>query len=147
MSVALPARLHSNSPLAPGHPLGILCKASKAAQALALPTRIPGTCSGFCRIRACHTTSKIRCISHWRTRRFWNVALGGTAGAGGVLNSPPPSWTPAQGELVLKVDGKFKVRESVLFVVFRHCLRIWTFSRGKVPLLSPIIVLPSCWLR
>lgn len=47
-----------------------------------------------------------------------NVALGiGGVGAGGmgngmgngVLHSPPPSWTPALGELVLKVDGKFKV--------------------------------------
>ena len=46
-----------------------------------------------------------------------NVALGiGGAGASvsnvmgnGVLHSPPPSWTPALGELVLKVDGKFKV--------------------------------------
>ena len=42
-----------------------------------------------------------------------NVALG-TAGNNnhansGVLHSPPPSWTPALGELVLKVDGKFKV--------------------------------------
>jgi hypothetical protein len=49
---------------------------------------------------------------------LWNVALGSTplGGAMGpgappsVLNSPPPSWTPALGELVLKVDGKFKVR-------------------------------------
>ena len=48
-----------------------------------------------------------------------NVALGtGNGGGGngmgngmgnGVLHSPPPSWTPALGELVLKVDGKFKV--------------------------------------
>ena len=27
------------------------------------------------------------------------------------MNSPPPSWTPALGELVLKVDSKFKVRK------------------------------------
>jgi hypothetical protein len=48
---------------------------------------------------------------------LWNVALGstpfsGAAGPGGhpaVMSSPPPSWTPALGELVLKVDGKFKV--------------------------------------
>ncbi len=45
-----------------------------------------------------------------------NVALGSGIGASvgnalgnGVLHSPPPSWTPAMGELVLKVDGKFKV--------------------------------------
>ncbi|KAH9056754.1 hypothetical protein EDB87DRAFT_1779611 [Lactarius vividus] len=51
-----------------------------------------------------------------------NVALGtggGGGGAGngmsnGVLHSPPPSWTPALGELVLKVDGKFKKIISVL---------------------------------
>jgi hypothetical protein len=46
---------------------------------------------------------------------LWSVALGSTAlgGApgGGVLGSPPPSWTPALGELVLKVDSKFKVRK------------------------------------
>ncbi|KAF8496819.1 hypothetical protein F5888DRAFT_1702774 [Russula emetica] len=50
---------------------------------------------------------------------LWNVALGstalgGTAGGGGLLNSPPPSWTPAQGELVLKVDSKFKKIISTL---------------------------------
>ncbi|KAH9961401.1 hypothetical protein BGW80DRAFT_1359800, partial [Lactifluus volemus] len=47
---------------------------------------------------------------------LWSVALGstplgGTAGPvghPGPLNSPPPSWTPALGEHVLKVDGKFK---------------------------------------
>jgi len=49
---------------------------------------------------------------------LWNVAvgstaLGGTAG-GGVLHSPPPSWTPALGELVLKVDSKFKKIISIL---------------------------------
>src|ERR1700729_27594 len=27
----------------------------------------------------------------------------------GGMNSPPPSWTPALAEMVLKVDGKFKV--------------------------------------
>jgi hypothetical protein len=49
-----------------------------------------------------------------------NVALGtaggnnNNAGNGGVLHSPPPSWTPALGELVLKVDGKFKVRVLLL---------------------------------
>ncbi|KAI9433826.1 hypothetical protein H4582DRAFT_1982773 [Lactarius indigo] len=55
-----------------------------------------------------------------------NVALGTGGGGGGgasgvgngmgngVLHSPPPSWTPALGELVLKVDGKFKKIISVL---------------------------------
>jgi len=57
---------------------------------------------------------------------LWNVALGsttlgGTAGGGGVLNSPPPSWTPAQGELVLKVDSKFKVRKSATLCEFYGC--------------------------
>jgi hypothetical protein len=51
-----------------------------------------------------------------------NVALGtaggnnNNVGNGGVLHSPPPSWTPALGELVLKVDGKFKVRATAPFV-------------------------------
>lgn len=34
-------------------------------------------------------------------------------GGGGPLASPPPSWTPALGEMVLKVDTKFKVRRAV----------------------------------
>jgi hypothetical protein len=50
---------------------------------------------------------------------LWNVAIGSTtfgstAAGGGVLSSPPPSWTPALGELVLKVDSKFKVRKWIL---------------------------------
>lgn len=50
---------------------------------------------------------------------LWNVALGstalgGTPGGASLLNSPPPSWTPAQGELVLKVDSKFKKIISML---------------------------------
>jgi len=32
----------------------------------------------------------------------------------GGMNSPPPSWTPALAEMVLKVDGKFKKITSVL---------------------------------
>ena len=47
---------------------------------------------------------------------LWSVALGSTALGGpiggSVINSPPPSWTPALGELVLKVDSKFKVRNN-----------------------------------
>jgi hypothetical protein len=62
---------------------------------------------------------------------LWNVALGSTPlrGAMGpgappsVLNSPPPSWTPALGELVLKVDGKFKVGSSPLISPPMPCLR------------------------
>jgi len=53
---------------------------------------------------------------------LWNVAIGSTAlggtAVGGVLHSPPPSWTPALGELVLKVDSKFKVREQSPFLFF-----------------------------
>ena len=37
--------------------------------------------------------------------------------AAGPLASPPPSWTPALGEMVLKVDGKFKVRAIFPFIV------------------------------
>lgn len=42
---------------------------------------------------------------------------GGGMGGGGPLASPPPSWTPALGEMVLKVDTKFKVR-SATFLSF-----------------------------
>lgn len=39
-------------------------------------------------------------------------------GGGGPLASPPPSWTPALGEMVLKVDTKFKVRQVVFCSTF-----------------------------
>lgn len=42
-----------------------------------------------------------------------NATLGSAGGSnlmyGGALGSPPPSWTPALGEMILKVDGKLKV--------------------------------------
>lgn len=38
---------------------------------------------------------------------YANVGPG--LGAGG-MSSPPPSWTPALADMVLKVDAKFKVR-------------------------------------
>lgn len=40
---------------------------------------------------------------------LWNVALGSAALDGGVLDSSPPGWAPALGELVLEVDSKFNV--------------------------------------
>lgn len=39
------------------------------------------------------------------------------------MNSPPPSWTPALGELVLKVDSKFKVRK-----IYIGCCGVLTCS-------------------
>lgn len=54
---------------------------------------------------------------------LWGIANAPAPGGGGMaggftgssagpagLSSPPPSWTPALAEMVLKVDGKFKVR-------------------------------------
>jgi hypothetical protein len=38
------------------------------------------------------------------------AGTGYTSAMSGGMNSPPPSWTPALGEIVLKVDGKFKVK-------------------------------------
>jgi hypothetical protein len=44
---------------------------------------------------------------------LWTIA---NAGVGGGymstigMTSPPGGWTPALGEMILKVDGKFKVR-------------------------------------
>jgi hypothetical protein len=46
---------------------------------------------------------------------LWGIAHANTAAGagstmfGGSLGSPPPSWTSSFGEMVLKVDGKFKV--------------------------------------
>lgn len=46
---------------------------------------------------------------------LWEIAnastsFGGmTVAYGGGLASPPPSWTPGFGEMVLKIDSKFKV--------------------------------------
>ena len=38
-----------------------------------------------------------------------SVNVGYSSTMNGGMNSPPPSWTPALAEMVLKVDGKFKV--------------------------------------
>jgi len=47
-----------------------------------------------------------------------NASLGGGGGGsfmyGGALGSPPPSWSAAMGEMVLKIDGKFKKITSTL---------------------------------
>lgn len=42
---------------------------------------------------------------------LWGIANvhGANRGCGGAMGSPPPTWTPALGDLVLKVDAKFKV--------------------------------------
>jgi len=56
---------------------------------------------------------------------LWGIANASSGGAhaggppgsfvfGGAMGSPPPSWTPALAELVLKVDGKFKKITSTL---------------------------------
>ena len=64
---------------------------------------------------------------------LWNVALGSTALGGpiggGVISSPPPSWTPALGELVLKVDSKFKVRNMKTSVL--SLCGVWTLSSNR----------------
>ncbi|KAI0320325.1 hypothetical protein OF83DRAFT_1025093, partial [Amylostereum chailletii] len=44
---------------------------------------------------------------------LWEVAIGSGAVSAG-LSSPPPSWTPGFGEMVVKVDGKFKKIISLL---------------------------------
>ena len=46
----------------------------------------------------------------------------GYPGTAGGMSSPPPSWTPALADMVLKVDGKFKVRSSGSY--FRSCLMV-----------------------
>lgn len=35
------------------------------------------------------------------------TTFGGSAQGGGVLSNLPPSWIPAQGELMVEVDSKF----------------------------------------
>lgn len=38
---------------------------------------------------------------------LWGIANANNMG--GSMGSPPPNWTSTYGEMVLKVDGKFKV--------------------------------------
>ncbi|KAF8229503.1 hypothetical protein L208DRAFT_1286159 [Tricholoma matsutake] len=50
---------------------------------------------------------------------LWSIANPGAGSVssamyGGALGSPPPVWTPALGEMVLKIDGKFKKITSLL---------------------------------
>jgi hypothetical protein len=45
---------------------------------------------------------------------LWGIANPGSGPVGsvmygGAMGSPPPVWTPALGEMVLKIDGKIKV--------------------------------------
>jgi hypothetical protein len=42
---------------------------------------------------------------------LWGIA-NVHGGYGGALGSPPPSWTPGMGDMLLKVDAKFKVINS-----------------------------------
>jgi hypothetical protein len=108
----LPARLYPESALASRHPLRILRQARQTPRALALRHN---SCSVS---RISHPGVSYLFHNQMADESLWSVALGstplgGTAGPGGhpgPLNSPPPSWTPALGEHVLKVDGKFKVR-------------------------------------
>ena len=41
---------------------------------------------------------------------LWGIANANNMG--GSMGSPPPNWTSTYGEMVLKVDGKFKVRST-----------------------------------
>lgn len=45
---------------------------------------------------------------------LWGIANGGSNGSaihgGGGMMSPPPSWNPVLGEMMMKVDVKLKVR-------------------------------------
>ncbi|KAG1748894.1 uncharacterized protein EDB91DRAFT_1111282 [Suillus paluster] len=47
---------------------------------------------------------------------LWGIANvhGGYGSYGGALGSPPPSWTPGMGDMLLKVDTKFKKITSAL---------------------------------
>ncbi|THH21083.1 hypothetical protein EW146_g415 [Bondarzewia mesenterica] len=48
-------------------------------------------------------------VAHGGATNVMNLNSTGTMGtSGGPLASPPPSWTPGLGEMVLKVDGKLK---------------------------------------
>ncbi len=107
---ALSVRLYPNSTLASRHPLGVLRQADKVAWALAVPASQhmlglsphPGVSYLF--QNQTHITPADEAL--------WNGALGSTALGGGVLNRRLRSSTPTLGEFVLKVDSKFKVRNS-----------------------------------
>ncbi len=48
---------------------------------------------------------------------LWGIANGGSIGTmmSGMGSPPPGGWTPALGDMILKVDGKFKVHCIVPF--------------------------------
>jgi hypothetical protein len=51
---------------------------------------------------------------------LWGIANANTVAGmsshmfGGSLGSPPPSWTSSYGEMVLKIDSKFKVGSCIV---------------------------------
>jgi hypothetical protein len=56
--------------------------------------------------------------------------LGGSVMYGGALGSPPATWTTSLGEMVLKIDGKFKV--CLLFNHNRSFTKLITSSFRKL---------------
>ena len=56
---------------------------------------------------------------------LWGIANGSIGGSQigigyGGLASPPPTWTPALGVMIEKVDGKFKVTSVTIFLRNAH---------------------------
>jgi hypothetical protein len=71
-----------------------------------------------------------------------NASIGGSSGgmgggvgafmSGGALGSPQVTWTPSLGEMVLKIDGKFKVSASSFF----SYLLFFCYKLSSCPLTS-----------
>ncbi|KIK17022.1 hypothetical protein PISMIDRAFT_238588 [Pisolithus microcarpus 441] len=61
---------------------------------------------------------------------LWGIAnaQGTGHGYGGAMGSPPPSWTPALGDTLLKVDAKFKV----WFILLGFPVQMTTIIEQKI---------------
>jgi hypothetical protein len=60
---------------------------------------------------------------------LWGIA-NVHGGYGGALGSPPPSWTPGMGDMLLKVDTKFKV--TCPWLDHMKALTRWTKTPQKI---------------
>jgi hypothetical protein len=64
---------------------------------------------------------------------LWSVA---NVSAGGHMSSPPTTWTAGLGEMVLKIDGKFKVR----FLSFRRSKAVGASTNAHAQKITTVLL-------